>query len=127
MIDISDGVLSATKTFTFCYGHFLKDYEGKCKNLHGHNSNLEIEVSGIKNTDYPNMIIDFSNLKKIVKREVVDVLDHQFLNEVLNTDYPTVEYITEWIVRKLKPIFGDDLIRVRVTETDDSRAEWKRK
>lgn len=121
-----DGI-SVTKKFQFCYGHFLKNYEGLCRNYHGHNSNLEVEISGIKNADYPNMIIDFSNLKKIVKREVVDVLDHQFLNVVLDTDYPTIEYITEWIVRRLKLIFGNNLIRVRVTETDDSRAEWKRK
>lgn len=128
MIDISDGTLSVTKRFMFCYGHFLKDHKKKCKNLHGHNSNLEVEVEGggIKNTDYPNMIIDFSELKKIVEKEVVDVLDHQFLNDVLNTDYPTVEYITVWVVKKLKPIFGDSLIRVSVSETDDSRAEWKK-
>ena len=120
-------MLTVTKRFHFCYGHKLKEYNGLCKNIHGHNSVLEVEIKESKNTKYefPNMIIDFSRLKKIVKEEVIDILDHQFLNTILVTDYPTAEYITKWIVKKLKVIFGDDLVRVRLTETDDSWAEWK--
>ena len=119
-------MLTVTKRFNFCYGHQLKDYNGLCKNIHGHNSVLEVEIkeSANRQPDFPNMIIDFSFLKKIVKKEIIDILDHQFLNEVLKTDYPTAEFITKWIVEKLKEIFKGDLVRVRLTETDDSWAEW---
>ena len=119
-------MLTVTKKFDFCYGHSLPDYNGKCRNQHGHNSTLEIEI-GSKHplpVDYDGMIIDFGNIKTIVNREIIDALDHRYLNDIIRV--PTAENIVRWIVEILSGIFKDGLIRVRLYETNDSYAEWKK-
>ena len=69
-----------TKMFSFEAGHALHGYDGKCKNLHGHSYHLEVTVIGTPIADTNNvkhgMVIDFGDLKKIVKEQVVDVFDH---------------------------------------------------
>ena len=120
-------MISVTKRFEFSYGHTLKDHKGKCKNLHGHNGILEVEITKsllpIFKKDYPGMVIDFGDLKKIVKEEIIDILDHSYLNEALQTDYPTAEYVCLWVWRKLFKTFQYSLKRVRIYETSDSYAE----
>jgi 6-pyruvoyltetrahydropterin/6-carboxytetrahydropterin synthase len=70
------------------------------------------------------MVIDFKEMKKIVKEEVIDLLDHKYLNDVI--EIPTAENMVRFIVEKLKKPFGPHLVRVRVYETPDSYAEWKK-
>ena len=69
-----------TKRFSFEAGHALYGYDGKCKNVHGHSYKLYVTVIGSPITDTTNvklgMVIDFGDLKKIVKQEVVDKFDH---------------------------------------------------
>ena len=69
-----------TKQFSFETGHALYGYDGKCKNVHGHSYKLSVTVIGEPITDNSNvkfgMVIDFSDLKKIVKEEIVDLFDH---------------------------------------------------
>ena len=69
-----------TKQFSFETGHALYGYDGKCKNVHGHSYKLSVTVIGSPITDRSNvkygMVIDFSDLKKIVTEEVVDQFDH---------------------------------------------------
>ncbi len=69
-----------TKQFTFEMAHALYGYDGKCKNIHGHSYKLDVCVIGqpIKNANDPKygMVIDFGDLKQIVKTEVVDLMDH---------------------------------------------------
>lgn len=81
-----------TKQFTFETAHALYGYDGKCKNVHGHSYNLDVTVIGKPITDMQNvkcgMVIDFGDLKKIVKAEVVDRLDHAIL---LNKNTPHIE------------------------------------
>lgn len=81
-----------TKQFTFETAHALYGYDGKCKNVHGHSYNLDVTVIGEPITDMQNvkcgMVIDFGDLKKIVKAEVVDRLDHAIL---LNKNTPHIE------------------------------------
>lgn len=120
-------MLSVCKRFEFCYGHYLPNYNGACANQHGHNSILEVEIlEGVYDEGdiYSSMVIDFKELKKIVKEQVIDVLDHQNLNDFIFI--PTAENIVRFIVAELKKPFGDYLIRVRVYETSDSYAEWKK-
>ena len=69
-----------TKSFNFETAHALYGYDGKCKNIHGHSYKLYVTVIGIPISE-PNhvkygMVIDFGDLKKIVREEVVDVFDH---------------------------------------------------
>ena len=69
-----------TKQFSFETGHALFGYYGKCRNVHGHSYKLSVTVIGQPITEVGavklGMVIDFSDLKKIVKEEVVDVFDH---------------------------------------------------
>jgi 6-pyruvoyltetrahydropterin/6-carboxytetrahydropterin synthase len=81
-----------TKQFTFETAHALYGYDGKCKNVHGHSYKLDVTVIGEPITDINNvkcgMVLDFGDLKKIVKSEVVDVMDHAIL---LNKNTPHIE------------------------------------
>jgi 6-pyruvoyltetrahydropterin/6-carboxytetrahydropterin synthase len=85
--------LRVTKIFDFETAHALWNYDGKCKNIHGHSYKLTVSISGevINDLNHPKngMIIDFGDLKHIVNQHVVDVFDHCLL---LNGDTPHVEY-----------------------------------
>ncbi len=85
-----------TKQFSFETGHALYGYDGKCKNIHGHSYNLYVTVIGQPILDTKNakfgMVIDFTDLKKIVKHEIVDVFDHA---TVFNKNTPHIELARE--------------------------------
>lgn len=85
-----------TKQFNFETGHALFGYDGKCKNVHGHSYKLSVTVIGEPITDTNNvkygMVIDFGDLKKIVKEEVVDIFDHA---TVFNKNTPHIELAKE--------------------------------
>ena len=85
-----------TKQFSFETGHALYGYDGKCKNVHGHSYRLDVTVIGKPMSDNANvkcgMVIDFGDLKKIVKEEIVDVFDHA---TVFNKNTPHVELAKE--------------------------------
>lgn len=82
-------MIRLTKIFTFETAHVLYGYDGKCKNLHGHSYKLFVTVKGKPVSEYGHpkngMLIDFGDLKKIVKEEVVDLWDHAVL---VNADSP---------------------------------------
>ena len=81
-----------TKQFNFETGHALYGYDGKCKNVHGHSYKLYVTVLGTPIADSSHvkygMVIDFSDLKKIVKEEIVDLFDHA---TVFNKNTPHLE------------------------------------
>ncbi|MCW8981243.1 MAG: 6-carboxytetrahydropterin synthase [Altibacter sp.] len=85
-----------TKQFSFETGHALYGYDGKCRNVHGHSYRLSVTVIGTPISNSGNvkygMVIDFSDLKKIVKEEIVDVFDHA---TVFNKNTPHVELANE--------------------------------
>ena len=88
------------KIFEFSAAHNLIDYQGKCENLHGHNYKLEILLSGKLKDD--GMVIDFVELKKIVKKAIIEELDHKYLNDIISQ--PTAENIILWIWERLKAV-----------------------
>ena len=90
------------KHFRFEAAHVLPYHDGKCSRLHGHSYRLEVAVRGPLQGDGParGMIEDFDVLARIVRREVIDVLDHQSLNEIIEN--PTCELIVAWIWERLK-------------------------
>ncbi|MDM1406187.1 6-carboxytetrahydropterin synthase [Myroides sp. DF42-4-2] len=138
-----------TKQFTFETGHALYGYDGKCRNVHGHSYKLGVTVIGTPITDATHvkfgMVIDFSDLKKIVKEEIVDVFDHatvfnqntphvelaQELKErghhVILVDYqPTSENMVIDFANKIKSRLPENiaLYSLRLQETESSYAEW---
>jgi 6-pyruvoyltetrahydropterin/6-carboxytetrahydropterin synthase len=78
---------SVTKRIDFCYGHRLLDYDGICKHPHGHNAVAEIEVR-TDALDMRNMVVDFSDIKRIVKGWIDRELDHKM---ILRHDDPLVK------------------------------------
>ncbi|MBM1105062.1 6-carboxytetrahydropterin synthase [Aurantibacter crassamenti] len=97
-----------TKEFTFETGHALYGYDGKCKNVHGHSYQLSVTVIGEPITDTSHvklgMVIDFGDLKKIVKEEIVDPFDHA---TVFNKNTPHVDLAIELSNRGHKVILSD--------------------
>jgi 6-pyruvoyltetrahydropterin/6-carboxytetrahydropterin synthase len=91
-----------TKSIYFDAAHQLRDYPGKCANLHGHTYKLEICVAGEKLTDN-GMLYDFFDMKKLLQ-SVVDQLDHKFINEIPPFDEinPTAENMACFIYQTLK-------------------------
>lgn len=138
-----------TKQFTFETGHALYGYDGKCRNVHGHSYKLSVTVIGTPITDTSNvkygMVIDFSDLKKIVKEEIVDIFDHatvfnkntphvDLANElkgrghhVILVDYqPTSENMVIDFAGKIKNRLPKEiaLYSLKLQETETSFAEW---
>ncbi|MBA6151824.1 6-pyruvoyl trahydropterin synthase family protein [Gelidibacter maritimus] len=138
-----------TKQFSFETGHALYGYDGKCKNVHGHSYKLSVTVIGTPISNVENakfgMVIDFSDLKKIVKDEIVDVFDHATVfnkntphvelaemlkvrgHSVLLVDYqPTSEMMVIDFAEKIKKHLPDaiQLHSLKLQETDTSFAEW---
>ena len=104
-----------TKQFNFETGHALYGYDGKCKNVHGHSYKLSVTVIGRPITDTNNvkygMVIDFGDLKKIVKEQIVDVFDHA---TVFNKNTPHIELANELQSR------GHDVILVDYQPTSEN-------
>ncbi len=138
-----------TKKFNFETGHALYGYDGKCKNVHGHSYKLAVTVSGKPITDNTNpkfgMVIDFTDLKKIVNEEIVDVFDHATVfnqntphvelakelmdrdHHVLLVDYqPTSEMMVIDFAKKINNRLPNDikLHALKLQETGSSFAEW---
>lgn len=114
----------------FAAAHFLRDYHGKCENLHGHNYKVYAHARGTK-LDEGGMLLDFTQLKKTL-RNVCELLDHKNLNDF---EYfgqnPSAERIATFIAEKilesipeLKNKQGTHLHAVDVFETDTSRARY---
>ena len=84
----------------FAAAHFLKDYHGKCENLHGHNYKVFVHVEG-NSLDEGGMLIDFSVLKRELKN-VLSCLDHTNLNDIpFFEQNPSAERIARYIYLKL--------------------------
>ncbi|MDP2625041.1 MAG: 6-carboxytetrahydropterin synthase QueD [Candidatus Peregrinibacteria bacterium] len=89
-----------TKIFTFDAAHALTKYYGKCENLHGHTFSLHVTVEGP--VDSNGMVIDFVVLKRMVKRLVLNKLDHQNLND--HFENPSSENLVMWAWDQLKDL-----------------------
>ena len=71
-------MFAVTKIISFCYGHRLLNYQGKCKVLHGHNGAAEIALEA-KRLDRRGMVIDFGDVKNVVGAFIDRKLDHRML------------------------------------------------
>lgn len=81
--------IRVTKKFTFDMAHALYGYDGPCKNIHGHTYVLYVTLKGkiLEKEHHPKngMVIDFTDFKKIVSEQVIQVFDHSL---VLNSNSP---------------------------------------
>lgn len=120
-----------SKEFTFDAAHHLHQYEGKCKNLHGHTYRVVLGLSGY--TDERGLMIDFGDIKKIWKQKIDIHLDHRYLNETLPPMNTTAENIVVWIYEKLVEALHEEQREngacvefIRLYETPTSYAEARR-
>jgi len=121
---------TATIREYFDAAHRLPDYDGLCANLHGHRWEVEVEVQQLGGAaNVKSMIIDFKELKQILNEEVLTLIDHSYLNDLIHD--PTAENITGWIVRQLQKRMADipnrtfALSRVRLYESPTTYVEWR--
>jgi 6-pyruvoyltetrahydropterin/6-carboxytetrahydropterin synthase len=141
-------VIRVTKEFGFEMAHVLWNYDGPCRNVHGHSYRLFVTLSGIPFEDPDNpkngMVIDFTDLKRIVKDEIISVFDHSvvvnkryeqekrdmflklFGNTVLVDYQPTCENLVADFAVRLIPLLPQKvkLHSLRLYETATSYAEW---
>jgi len=114
---------------TFAAGHALRNYHGKCENVHGHNYRCQVTLEG-EQLDSIGLLVDFVELKRVV-HGVLDRMDHQWLNEfppfdVLN---PSAENMAKFIYDEVKQgLSARDGVRigmVRLWETDTANATYR--
>lgn len=137
-----------TKEFRFEAAHALRGYDGPCKSIHGHSYELAVTVTGTpvgdKESPKTGMVMDFGDLKKIIKKNIIDSVDHAL---ILNKDYPvedvqkirevfcnivwvdyqpTSENLLDDFSKKIIPLLpeGVKLFSLRLRETANSYAEW---
>jgi 6-pyruvoyltetrahydropterin/6-carboxytetrahydropterin synthase len=137
-----------TKEFRFEASHALWQYDGLCKNIHGHSYILNVTVIGEPTKDVNNpklgMVMDFGDLKKIVKEEIVDPLDHSVIlnkkapyqsftgvkdmfDRIHILEYqPTCENMVDDFAKKIKARLPEhvNLHSIKLYETATSFAEW---
>jgi len=141
-------VIRVTKEFSFEMAHALWKYDGPCRNVHGHSYRLYVTISGVPVSEAGNpkngMVMDFTDLKAIVKNEIVSVFDHAvvlsssygrektdmlgnlFGNTVIVDYQPTCENLVADFAKRISPLLpaGVMLHNLKLYETATSYAEW---
>ena len=110
--------------------HYLKNpifsekenesHYGKCQNMHGHNYKLFVTVHGIVEQD--GMVVNFRELKKIIKERIIEIYDHKLTNDLLD-DVPTAENMVVEFWKQLESEIqnlGKELYEIKLYETDTS-------
>lgn len=135
-----------TKEFRFEMAHALFGHDGPCKNIHGHSYKLAITVKGEPNKTFNSpkegMVIDFSDLKKIINTEIIQEFDHALVlsknvpevllksltdHKLIVTDFqPTCENLVVFFAERLKERMPDgvELQQLLLHETSTSYAGW---
>ena len=140
-----------TKDFHFEAGHALYRHDRKCQYLHGHSYKLSVTVIGQpsqdKSTPQLGMVMDFGDLKRIVKKKVIDLFDHTMIlnidsphkklaeylenqgHKIQKVNYnPTCELLLIDFSKRIQNALPPNIVLHRMTlcETNDSRAHWYR-
>jgi 6-pyruvoyltetrahydropterin/6-carboxytetrahydropterin synthase len=141
-------VVRISKEFTFDMAHALLGYDGLCKNIHGHSYTLVVTVIGLpiqdKSSPKIGMLIDFKDLKNIIKQQIIDRFDHALVlnsatpkdltgiliknfDKIILLDYqPTTENMIADMAGRIQDLLPDNLklFSLRLRETPTSYAEW---
>jgi 6-pyruvoyltetrahydropterin/6-carboxytetrahydropterin synthase len=137
-----------TKEFRFEMAHALLGYDGICSNIHGHSYQLSVTLTGTpihKTSDPKNgMVMDFGDLKKIVRKEIIEKFDHALVLNEATPDkkklsslslfrknifvpyQPTCENMLDDFAKRISKHLPKNikLFSLRLRETSDSFAEW---
>jgi len=137
-----------SKEFNFDMAHALLGYDGLCKNIHGHSYTLVVTVLGspLKDDASPKngMLIDFKDLKNIIKQQIIDRFDHALVlnsltakdlldmlmknyDKIVLLDYqPTTENMIADMAHQIRDLLPGNLtlFSLRLRETPSSYAEW---
>ena len=117
---------------TFAAGHALRGYHGKCEKVHGHNYKVQVTLEG-ERLDSAGLLIDFVELKRLL-REVVERLDHEFLNDLPPFDdwNPSAENMARYFYEEIskglaasQPQAAVRLAQVKIWETDTTTASYR--
>jgi 6-pyruvoyltetrahydropterin/6-carboxytetrahydropterin synthase len=141
-------IIRVTKEFSFEMAHALWNYDGPCRNVHGHSYRLFVTISGVPINEPEHskngMVMDFSDLKSIVKKDIINVFDHavtvssffyhekqemfskMFGNTVIVNYQPTCENLVADFANRIKKNLPPDinLHSLKLYETATSFAEW---
>ena len=114
----------------FAAGHALRNYKGKCENIHGHNWRVRVVIEG-ERLDGTGLLVDFIDVKDLMG-SVIARLDHQFLNEVAPFDVtnPSAENIAEYFYEQMSTGLAGTPVpvkirEVKVWETDIQSASYR--
>ncbi|MBI4691515.1 MAG: 6-carboxytetrahydropterin synthase QueD [Nitrospirae bacterium] len=112
---------------TFSAAHQLRGYKGKCEQMHGHNWKVQVHVVAERLNDI-DIAMDFHDLKEILN-EVVEPLDHSFLNNIFpfTEKNPSSENIAKWIYDSINKKLSDEQVEVSavtVWESDTASATY---
>jgi 6-pyruvoyltetrahydropterin/6-carboxytetrahydropterin synthase len=125
---MSAGTYALTVRTSFAAAHRLREYDGNCERLHGHNWQVEVTVAS-NVLDDRGIALDFRVLKSAVN-DLLSRLDHRYLNEVSPFDRqnPSSENLARYLFEELEPKVTPParLDRVTVWESEDARAEYSR-
>jgi 6-pyruvoyltetrahydropterin/6-carboxytetrahydropterin synthase len=114
---------------TFAAGHALRNYKGKCENVHGHNYRVRITMQG-DHLDSTGLLVDFLDVKSLIGG-VVDYLDHQFINDLPPFDElnPSAENIAKYFYDRVSGGLKNEVpvrvSEVTIWETDTSSAVYR--
>lgn len=135
------------KEFSFDMAHMLDGHDGKCQNLHGHTYKLQVEVTGdlYESGAKRGMVMDYSDLKVIVKCHILDPMDHAFIYDLHNEresqvaqllinlkskvygipSRTTAEEMAKYMFEKLEKV-GLPVSLIRLWETPTSYCEYSK-
>lgn len=114
------------KAFRFEAGHQLHHHDGPCAMPHGHSYKLVVTVrsnSLASSGPKKNMVLDFYEITAAVKPMIDTYFEHKWINDTLETDSPTVEFLSKWIFDFLS-LKLPGLQSVAVFETENSKATY---
>ena len=115
---------------SFAAGHALRGYLGKCENWHGHNYKVQLTIAG-ESLNEIGLLCDFKDVKASIK-EVIDRLDHQFLNDLepFQKANPSAENIARYLYGEIGSLVSQSsecrakVSRVKVWETERNAATY---
>ncbi|MCE5306646.1 MAG: 6-carboxytetrahydropterin synthase QueD [Acidobacteriales bacterium] len=117
---------------TFAAGHALRNYHGKCENVHGHNYKIHVTLEG-EQLDAAGLLVDFHEVKRVLNG-IIERVDHKFLNDIppFDTLNPSAENMARWFCDELAKDLAASLratdarlVEVRLWETDTSIAAYR--
>jgi 6-pyruvoyltetrahydropterin/6-carboxytetrahydropterin synthase len=115
---------------TFAAAHNLRNYKGKCENLHGHNYKVRVTLAG-KEVDATGLLYDFVHLKQVIQG-VIRALDHKYLNELppFDVQNPSAENIARYIYEQTSKELpqaanGAGVASITVWETETAAATYR--